>query len=152
GAGHFVKTIHNGIEYADMQMIAEVYGILRDGYGLAARDIAPIFAKWNEGRLNSYLIEITATVLSAEDPETGKPMVDIILDRAGQKGTSRWSAIEAQSLGILAPAIEAAVAARRLSALKSEREAAEKRFGVPDPATMPPDETALSSLEAALFA
>ncbi|TWG90463.1 6-phosphogluconate dehydrogenase [Mesorhizobium sp. J18] len=99
GAGHFVKTIHNGIEYADMQMIAEIYGILRDGYGMPAKEIGDIFGRWNNGRLNSYLIEITATVLAEDDPETGKPLVDVILDRAGQKGTGRWSVIEAQQLG-----------------------------------------------------
>jgi len=152
GAGHFVKTIHNGIEYADMQMIAEIYGILRDGYGLEARDIASIFARWNEGRLNSYLIEITAEVLDAIDPGTGKPIVDEILDRAGQKGTGRWSAIEAQSLGVPATAIEAAVAARSLSAMKSEREAAEKRYGIPTSSAGAPSEQALAGLEAALFA
>ncbi|MCT8990062.1 NADP-dependent phosphogluconate dehydrogenase [Chelativorans sp. SCAU2101] len=152
GAGHLVKTIHNGIEYADMQMIAEIYGILRDGHGLQAHEIAPIFTKWNEGRLNSYLIEITAAVLAATDGDTGKPMVDVILDRAGQKGTGRWSAIEAQSLGVPATAIEAAVAARSLSAMKAEREAAERRFGVPAPSAGPVTEQALSILEAALFA
>ncbi|UUP17675.1 NADP-dependent phosphogluconate dehydrogenase [Nitratireductor thuwali] len=128
GAGHFVKTIHNGIEYADMQMIAEIYGFLRDRHGLPAQEIAAIFARWNEGRLNSYLIEITAAVLSAEDPHGGQPLVDVIVDRAGQKGTGRWSAIEAQTLGIPATAIEAAVAARGLSSMKGEREAAEKLF------------------------
>lgn len=152
GAGHFVKTIHNGIEYADMQMIAEIYGILRDGHGLSAEEIAPIFSRWNEGRLNSYLIEITAAVLSAKDGDSGKPMVDIILDRAGQKGTGRWSAIEAQSMGIPATAIEAAVAARSLSAMKPEREAAEKRFGVPAPAAGPVNDEALVILEQALLA
>ncbi|MCT8999195.1 NADP-dependent phosphogluconate dehydrogenase [Chelativorans intermedius] len=152
GAGHFVKTIHNGIEYADMQMIAEIYGILRDGHGLSAHEIAPIFAEWNGGRLNSYLVEITAAVLSADDPETGKPMVDVILDRAGQKGTGRWSAIEAQTLGVPATAIEAAVAARSLSAMKAEREAAERRFGVPAPAAGPAGKEALAILEQALLA
>ena len=129
GAGHFVKTIHNGIEYADMQMIAEIYGILRDGLGMGPKEIAPVFAGWNKGRLNSYLIEITAKVLAADDPKTGKPVVEIILDRAGQKGTGKWSAIEAQQLGIPATAIEAAVAARVLSSLKDERLAAEKAYG-----------------------
>ncbi|WP_274423621.1 NADP-dependent phosphogluconate dehydrogenase [Chelativorans sp. YIM 93263] len=152
GAGHFVKTIHNGIEYADMQMIAEIYGILRDGHGLSASGIAPIFAKWNEGRLNSYLIEITAAVLAKTDSGSGRPMVDVILDRAGQKGTGRWSAIEAQSLGIPATAIEAAVAARSLSATKKERERAENRFGTPAPAAGPATEEALTILEGALFA
>lgn len=129
GAGHFVKTIHNGIEYADMQMIAEIYGIFRDGLGMKAKEIAPVFASWNKGRLNSYLIEITANVLAADDPRTGQPMVDMILDRAGQKGTGRWSVIEAQQMGIPATAIEAAVASRSLSAMKNEREAAEKAYG-----------------------
>ena len=87
GAGHFVKTIHNGIEYADMQMIAEIYGVLRDGLGMEPKAIGEVFADWNKGRLNSYLIEITAEVLAADDPKTGKPVVEIILDRAGQKGT-----------------------------------------------------------------
>ncbi|WP_309084276.1 NADP-dependent phosphogluconate dehydrogenase [Chelativorans sp.] len=152
GAGHFVKTIHNGIEYADMQMIAEIYGILRDGHGLSAQEIAPIFARWNEGRLNSYLVEITGAVLTAIDMDTGKPIVDVILDRAGQKGTGRWSAIEAQSLGVPATAIEAAVAARSLSAMKAERESAEKRFGIRVPSAGKPGESALADLEAALFA
>ncbi|MBB2973776.1 NADP-dependent phosphogluconate dehydrogenase [Mesorhizobium sp. RMAD-H1] len=128
GAGHFVKTIHNGIEYADMQMIAEIYGILRDGLGLSAPAIGSVFSKWNDGPLNSYLIEITAKVLLAVDPDTGKAAVDVILDSAGQKGTGRWSAIEAQMLGVPATGIEAAVAARSLSALKAERQVAEKAY------------------------
>jgi len=128
GAGHFVKTIHNGIEYADMQMIAEIYGILRDGLGMEAKEIGALFAQWNTGRLNSYLIEISANVLGADDPKTGKPVVDIILDRAGQKGTGKWSAIEAQTLGVPATAIEAAVAARVISSMKGERSAAESAY------------------------
>jgi 6-phosphogluconate dehydrogenase len=129
GAGHFVKTIHNGIEYADMQMIAEVYGIMRDGLGMSPAEMADVFGKWNEGRLKSYLIEITAKVLEAKDPGTGKPMVEIILDTAGQKGTGRWSAMEAQELGVPATVIEAAVAARGLSAQRDFRLAGEKLFG-----------------------
>ena len=124
GAGHFVKMIHNGIEYADMEMIAEVYGILRDGLGMAPAEMADIFAAWNEGPLKSYLIEITAKALATADPDTGRPMVDIILDTAGQKGTGRWSAIAAQTLGIPATTIEAAVSARAISAGLAER----KRF------------------------
>ena len=153
GAGHFVKTIHNGIEYADMQMIAEIYGILRDGLGMAPKEIGQVFAKWNKGRLDSYLIEITAKVLEADDPKTGKPMVDIILDRAGQKGTGKWSAIEAQQLGIPATAIEAAVAARVLSSLKDERIAAEKVYGKGGvtPFSGKKDDV-LADLELALFA
>ncbi|PZU85824.1 MAG: phosphogluconate dehydrogenase (NADP(+)-dependent, decarboxylating) [Shinella sp.] len=129
GAGHFVKTIHNGIEYADMQMIAEIYGILRDGLGKSATEIGSTFGGWNKGRLNSYLIEITEKVLTASDPSTGGSVVDLILDKAGQKGTGKWSVIEAQQMGIPATAIEAAVAARSLSSMKSEREAAEALFG-----------------------
>src|SRR5690606_35633677 len=129
GAGHFVKTIHNGIEYADMQMIAEIYGVMRDGLGMNPDEMAGIFGEWNKGRLNSYLIEITANVLAARDPGTGQPMVEIILDRAGQKGTGKWSAIEARTLGVSATAIEAAVSARILSSLKDERLAAEQAYG-----------------------
>ncbi|MBP1851142.1 NADP-dependent phosphogluconate dehydrogenase [Rhizobium halophytocola] len=131
GAGHFVKTIHNGIEYADMQMIAEIYGILRDGLNMSAVEIADVFAKWNKGRLNSYLIEITEKVLRAKDPISGRPMVDMIVDKAGQKGTGKWSAIEAQNMGVPATGIEAAVAARSLSSFKDQREAAEKILGLP---------------------
>jgi 6-phosphogluconate dehydrogenase len=153
GAGHFVKTIHNGIEYADMQMIAEIYGVLRDGFGKTAGEMADVFGEWNKGRLNSYLIEITEKVLSAADPISGKPMVDMILDKAGQKGTGKWSVIESQQMGIPATAIEAAVAARSLSSMKGEREAAEKIFGLESatyPASYGPD--LLKDLELALFA
>ena len=129
GAGHFVKTIHNGIEYADMQMIAEIYGIMRDGLGLTPEAMAGIFQGWNGGPLQSYLIEITAEVLGSTDPETGKPLVDMILDTAGQKGTGRWSVIEAQDLGAPATVIEAAVAARNLSSRKAHRVATEELFG-----------------------
>lgn len=129
GAGHFVKTMHNGIEYADMQIIAEIYGIMRDGLGMAPAEMAETFARWNGGRLKSYLIEITANVLDAVDPETGRPMVDVILDSAGQKGTGRWAAIEAQNLGVPATVIEAAVSARILSSQKQQRSAGEALFG-----------------------
>ncbi|TKT82729.1 NADP-dependent phosphogluconate dehydrogenase [Aquamicrobium sp. LC103] len=153
GAGHFVKTIHNGIEYADMQMIAEIYGILRDSFGLEAGDIAPVFEKWNEGRLNSYLIEITAAVLKAGDPKSGKPMVDMILDRAGQKGTGRWSAIEALMMGVPATAIEEAVAARSLSAEKDQRLAGAAAYGkAPRAKASSPEADFLHDLELALFA
>lgn len=153
GAGHFVKTIHNGIEYADMQMIAEIYGVLRDGLGMPAADIGAVFAEWNRGRLNSYLIEITADVLVAGDPTTGLPVVDIILDSAGQKGTGRWAVIEAQMMGVPATGIEAAVAARSLSSMKAERETAARAY----PLDLPILEGAAASqlleqLELALFA
>jgi 6-phosphogluconate dehydrogenase len=121
GAGNFVKTIHNGIEYADMQMIAEIYGIMKDGFGRGAKEMAPVFTRWNEGELSSYLIEITAKVLSVDDDETSAPLVDVILDKAGQKGTGRWAVIEAQKLGVGATTIEAAVAARSLSADREGR-------------------------------
>ncbi len=129
GAGHFVKTIHNGIEYADMEMIAEIYGLMRDGLAMKPAEMAAVFAGWNEGPLKSYLIEISATVLEAVDAKSGKPLVDAIIDSAGQKGTGRWAAMEAQDLGVPATVIEAAVAARGLSARKAERVAGEKLFG-----------------------
>ena len=129
GAGHFVKTIHNGIEYGDMQMIAEVYGVMRDGLGMSPAQASDVFKTWNKGPLNSYLIEITGHVLAAVDEPTGKPLVDLIVDKAGQKGTGVWSAIAAQELGVPATAIEGAVAARSISSRKDERVAAEKVYG-----------------------
>lgn len=130
GAGHFVKTVHNGIEYADMQLIAEVWGILRDGQGKSASEVGALFDRWNEGDLKSYLVEITGKALGAVDTETGKPMVDIILDRAGQKGTGRWTVIEALGLGQSASTIEAAVGARSWSAAKDVREAGSEILSV----------------------
>ena len=121
GAGHFVKTVHNGIEYADMQMIAEVYGMMRDGAGLAASDIAAVFRSWNRGPLASYLIEVTGEVLGTKDPQTGEDIVDLIVDQAGQKGTGRWTVIEAVRMGQAVSILEAAVGARVMSAQKSTR-------------------------------
>ncbi len=121
GAGHFVKTVHNGIEYADMQMIAEIYGLLRNDEHRSPAQIAALFDDWNGGPLKSYLVEITAKVLAATDPGTGHPMVDVILDRAGQKGTGRWTLIEALKLGQSASTIEAAVGARSWSSAKDLR-------------------------------
>ena len=153
GAGHFVKTIHNGIEYADMQMISEIYGLMRDGLGLKPAEMAKIFAKWNTGSLHSYLIEITAKVLSVIDEKSKKPLVDIILDKAGQKGTGKWSVIEAQNLGIPATTIEAAVAARVISSMKDERMRAEKAYGIKPKKIKPASQAAfLRQLEAALYA
>ncbi|HEY8596317.1 MAG TPA: NADP-dependent phosphogluconate dehydrogenase [Devosiaceae bacterium] len=149
GAGHFVKTIHNGIEYADMQMIAEVYGVMRDGLGMTPKASAEVFRKWNEGPLNSYLIEISGHVLDAVDEKTGKPLVELIVDKAGQKGTGRWSAIAAQDMGVPATAIEGAVAARSLSALKDERVAAEKIYGKRSAGAV---DISLDDLEKALLA
>ena len=129
GAGHFVKMIHNGIEYGDMQMIAEVYGVMRDGLGMGTKAASDVFRGWNGGPLNSYLIEITGYVLEAVEPKTGKPLVELILDKAGQKGTGTWTAIAAQELGVPATAIEGAVAARSISSRKEERIAAEAVYG-----------------------
>lgn len=123
GAGHFVKTVHNGIEYADMQLIAEAYGVMRDGMKMGASQIGAVFDRWNGGALESYLIEISGKVAAATDPDTGQPMLDVIRDAAGQKGTGRWTAIEAQMLGAPVPVIEAAVAARNLSATHDLRNA-----------------------------
>lgn len=149
GAGHFVKTIHNGIEYADMQMIAEVYGVMRDGLGMSPKACAEVFGEWNKGPLNSYLIEITAYVLNKDDAATGRPLVELIKDQAGQKGTGRWSAIAAHELGVPATAIEEAVAARSLSALKDQRVAAQAIYG--EPAGKSPD-MQIATLERALLA
>lgn len=129
GAGHFVKMVHNGIEYADMQMIAESYSLMRDGLGMGAAQIAGIFEAWNQGPLASYLIEISGKVARAVDPIAGGPMLDAIRDTAGQKGTGRWTAIEAQQLGVPVPVIEAAVAARNLSARIEARGQGASVFG-----------------------
>ena len=127
GAGHFVKTVHNGIEYADMQLIAEVYGLLR-AEQRPLPDMAKLFDDWNAGPLQSYLIEITAEILATEDTLTGQPLVDIIVDKAGQKGTGRWTVIEALKLGESPTVIDAAVAVRSWSAQKDMRLTAEEVF------------------------
>lgn len=150
GAGHFVKAVHNGIEYADMQMIAEVYGVMRDGLGMAAPAIGDVFARWNEGQLRSYLIEISAAVALATDPLGGGAMLDMIRDSAGQKGTGRWTAVEAQHLAAPIPVIEAAVMARNVSARLAERAAGQVRFG-PGPQPLLPDGM-ITDLEAAMTA
>lgn len=129
GAGHFVKTVHNGIEYADMQIIAEIYSLLRKGAALSPAGIAALFARWNDGPLRSYLVDITSDILRYADPETGHPMIDVITDAAGQKGTGRWTVIEALRLGQSASMIEAAVAARAWSSEKPLRQAAEATLG-----------------------
>jgi len=128
GAGHYVKMVHNGIEYGDMQLIAEAYDILRRAAGLGASELADVFSKWNEGTLNSFLIEITAKIFTVKDNETGKPLVDLILDKAGQKGTGRWTSWVALDLGIAIPTIHAAIEARVLSGLKDERIQANKEI------------------------
>ncbi|MDT8328043.1 MAG: NADP-dependent phosphogluconate dehydrogenase [Roseovarius sp.] len=129
GAGHFVKTVHNGIEYGDMQAIAEICSLLRNGAAMPPAEIGAVFAAWDEGALKSYLVEITGTLLGYTDPETGHPMVDVIKDAAGQKGTGRWSVIEALRLGQSASMIEAAVGARAWSSEKGRRQKAETILG-----------------------
>ena len=129
GAGHFVKMVHNGIEYADMQLIAEAYDLLRAGLGASAPEIAGIFRTWNEGDLDSFLIGITAQVLAHTDAETGKPFVDIVLDQAEQKGTGRWTVQSALDLGIPITGIAEATFARALSGHADQRAAARAAFG-----------------------
>jgi 6-phosphogluconate dehydrogenase len=126
GAGHYVKMVHNGIEYGDMQLITEAYFLLKHALGLSAAELHEVFADWNKGELDSYLIEITADIFTKYDPETGKPMVDVIKDAAGQKGTGKWTSQSALDLGVAAPTIAEAVFARCMSALKDERVAASK--------------------------
>ncbi|MBM7693215.1 6-phosphogluconate dehydrogenase [Peribacillus deserti] len=126
GAGHYVKMVHNGIEYGDMQLIAESYFLLKNILGLSADELHEVFAEWNKGELDSYLIEITADVFKKYDDETGKPLVDVILDKAGQKGTGKWTSQSALDLGVPLPIITESVFARFISALKDERTAASK--------------------------
>jgi 6-phosphogluconate dehydrogenase len=126
GAGHFVKMVHNGIEYGDMQLIAEAYEMLRRGLGVNAEELAAIFDEWNKGPLESFLIEITAHIFRVKDDETGAPLVDKVLDKAGQKGTGKWTAQVALDLAVAIPTIAAAIDARVLSSMKDERVAASK--------------------------
>jgi 6-phosphogluconate dehydrogenase len=126
GAGHYVKMVHNGIEYAIMQIIAETYDLLTRAAHLTVKQTRDVFKEWNEGKLNSFLMEITVEVLSKKDPETHRPLLSLILDRAKQKGTGKWTSQNAFDLGIPTPTIDAAVSARNLSALKDERVEAAK--------------------------
>ena len=126
GAGHFVKMVHNGIEYGDMQLICEAYHVMRAMLALEPPTMHDIFARWNRGMLDSYLVEITRDILGFNDPDTGKPMIDLILDTAGQKGTGKWTVISACDLGVPLTLISEAVFARTLSAQKEERVAASK--------------------------
>ena len=126
GAGHFVKMVHNGIEYADMQLIAESWDVMRRGLRMTAAQTADVFETWNEGRLGSFLMELTAQVCRVQDPETGQALVDVILDKAGQKGTGRWTAQVALDLAVPHATIAAAIEARVMSSLKEERVAASK--------------------------
>ena len=145
GAGHYVKMVHNGIEYGDMQMIAEAYSLLRDVGGIAPAAMSGVFADWNEGELSSYLVEITAGILAHVDDETGRPLVDVILDAAGQKGTGKWTGIDSLMLGAPVTAITEAVFARALSALKDERVAASRVLPGPAPRSPGGDATEVPS-------
>jgi 6-phosphogluconate dehydrogenase len=150
GAGHFVKMVHNGIEYGDLQLIAEVYDLLRKIGGLRARELAGVFKEWNEGELSSYLVEISGRVLSEVDGETGLPLCDLILDRAGQKGTGRWTTQTALDLGEPIPTITAAVDARNLSAKLELRREARALPGPETPAPFAGD--LIRTARAALYA
>jgi len=153
GAGHYVKMVHNGIEYGDMQLIAEAYDILKRGLGLDEDEIATIFEKWNTGVLDSFLIEITLNILKYKDPEDGKPLVTKILDQAGQKGTGKWTAIAALDAGTAVTLIGEAVFARCLSAIKAERTRASKAISGPQKEAFRGDKQQfIDDLEQALYA
>jgi 6-phosphogluconate dehydrogenase len=153
GAGHFVKMVHNGIEYADMQLIAECWDLLRRGLGLSAAETADVFARWNAGRLESFLLELSARVNRVVDGETGQPLVDMVLDEAGQKGTGRWTAQVALDLAVPVPTIAAAIDARVLSSMRDERVAASALVPGVTEAIPPADRDAVvADAEAALYA
>ena len=152
GSGHFVKMVHNGIEYGDMQMICEAYFLMARLLGLPATEIASVFAAWNQGELGSYLVAITAEILAKQDPETGKPMVDVILDTAEQKGTGKWTSQVSLDLGVPAPTIADAVFARTLSAVKGERVAASAVLAGPTLAWSGDKAAFIEMIRKALFA
>ncbi|MDM7922184.1 MAG: NADP-dependent phosphogluconate dehydrogenase, partial [Pyrinomonadaceae bacterium] len=145
-AGHFVKMVHNGIEYAMMQLIAEAYDLLKRSYGMSAAEIGGLFAEWNAAELNSFLMEISATVLQKRDAETGDPLVEMILDTAGQKGTGKWTSQAAMDLGVPIPSIDSAVTMRQISARKAERVAAAELLNIVMPLTVA-DELKKDSIE-----
>lgn len=152
GAGHYVKMVHNGIEYADMQLIAEIYDLLRRGLGLSNSELAEVFAEWNQGELRSYLVEITADILRKKDAETGKDMVDVILDEAEQKGTGKWTSQNALDLGAPVPTIHAALEGRILSSFKVRRVEASKHLRGPSNRYQGSREKLIASARDALFA
>src|SRR5512136_954268 len=152
GAGHYVKMVHNGIEYGDMQLIAEVYDLLGRGLGLRPADLHDLFAEWNTGELKSYLVEITAHVLGRTDPETGRPLVDVILDEAAQKGTGKWTSQNALDVGAPIPTINAAVESRIVSALKAERLVASRVLRGPSPVYHGKKDRLIDAARAALYA
>ncbi|HDR9053736.1 NADP-dependent phosphogluconate dehydrogenase [Burkholderia vietnamiensis] len=142
GAGHYVKMVHNGIEYGDMQLIAESYAVLKDVAGLTNDELGAVYTEWNQGELDSYLIEITSKIFGKKDDETGKQLVDVILDRAAQKGTGKWTSQNALDLGVPLPLITESVFARVLSSLKTERVAASKILSGPAAAPFDGDRAA----------
>ena len=153
GAGHYVKMVHNGIEYGDMQMICEAYDLMRSILGLSPAAMGDIFAQWNQGELDSFLIEITADILKQTDPATGQPFVDVVLDAAGQKGTGKWTSVNALDMGTPAPTIAEAVFARCISAVKDERVAAAKILNGPEPPNFDGDTDELvEAIRQALYA
>ena len=152
GAGHFVKMIHNGIEYADMQLIAEAYDLIRRGTGKTPAEISAIFSEWNEGELESYLIEITAEVLKQVDAETGKPLVDVILDQAGSKGTGVWTVQTSLDLGIPVSGIAEAVFARSLSSKPAQRAAASSLPGPSETISVADPDAFIENVRLALYA
>jgi len=152
GAGHYVKMVHNGIEYGDMQLICEAYFIMANALGMSAAEMHEVFGEWNKGDLNSYLIEITTNILARVDDETGQPMVDVILDTAGQKGTGKWTSQDALDLGVPAPTIAEAVFARCLSAIKDERVIAAKKIKGPRKRYRGDKDKFIESIRQALFA
>jgi 6-phosphogluconate dehydrogenase len=152
GAGHYVKMVHNGIEYGDMQMIAESYFLMRHLMGTTPAEMHEVFEAWNEGELNSYLIEITRDIMAYVDEETGKPMVDVILDTAGQKGTGKWTSQSALDMGTPAPTVAEAVFARFMSAIKEERVAASEILAGPVPAFSGDRDALVEEIRQALYA
>ncbi len=153
GAGHYVKMVHNGIEYGDMQMICEAYDLMQNVLGLNPAEMGDIFGEWNKGELDSFLIEITADILKQTDPVTGKPFVDIVLDTAGQKGTGKWTSVNALDMGTPAPTVAEAVFARCISAVKDERVAASKILSGPEAPVFTGDKTEMvEAIRAALYA
>lgn len=152
GAGHFVKMVHNGIEYGDMQLICEAYQLLRECAGMSVEELQKTFESWNQGDLDSYLIQITSEILKKRDKETGQPMVDVILDTAGQKGTGKWTSTTALDLGVPAPTIAEAVFARCMSALKEERVVASKKLRGPRAKLTGPREKFVEAVRDALYA
>ncbi len=152
GAGHYIKMVHNGIEYGDMQLIAEVYDLLHRGAGMSNGELSQIFAEWNSGELQSYLIEITSIILSRIDEETGHSLVDLILDEAAQKGTGRWTSQNSLEIGALVPTIYAAVEMRLMSALKQERVTANKLLDGATPEFSGDTKRLIALAEKALYA